>query len=88
MLVTSPLDLHMAPPLTASAATTLGYPCPLSACSTRRYDEGWGAAERADTRLKCSDGIIHYVHSQVLSLWSTVLRNMIVLIPGNWSHTL
>ena len=50
--------------------------------STRRYDEAWGAAERADTRLKCSDGIIHHVHSQLLSLWSSVLRNMIALIPG------
>lgn len=50
--------------------------------STRRYDEAWGAAERADTRLKCCDGVIHHVHSQVLSLWSTVLRNMIVLIPS------
>ncbi|KAF8065639.1 hypothetical protein HT031_003240 [Scenedesmus sp. PABB004] len=27
--------------------------------STRRYDEHWGAAERADTRLKCGDGAVH-----------------------------
>lgn len=57
------------------------FPC-ATANSTRRYDEAWGAGERADTRLKCSDGVIHNVHSQVLSLWSSVLRNMIVLIPG------
>lgn len=49
--------------------------------STRRYDEHWGAAERADTRLKCSDSIIHHVHSQIVSCWSPVLRDMINLVP-------
>ena len=49
--------------------------------STRRYDEHWGAAERADTRLKCSDNIIHHVHSQIVSCWSPVLRDMINLVP-------
>jgi hypothetical protein len=53
--------------------------------SSRRYDEYWGAAERADTRLKCKDNTIHHVHSQILSCWSPVLRDMITQQP---SHSL
>lgn len=51
--------------------------------SARRYDEYWGAAERADTRLKCKDNTIHHVHSQILSCWSPVLRDMITQQPAH-----
>ncbi|KAF6255718.1 hypothetical protein COO60DRAFT_187959 [Scenedesmus sp. NREL 46B-D3] len=50
--------------------------------STRRYDEYWGAAEKSDARLKCGDGTIHHVHSQMCLLWSPVLRDMINLYPA------
>lgn len=49
--------------------------------STRRYDEFWGAAEKSDTRIKCKDGTIHHVHSQMCILWSPVLRDIISLYP-------
>lgn len=49
--------------------------------STRRFDEHWGAAENADVRLKCSDGVVMHVHSQIVSCWSPVLRDMVTLYP-------
>lgn len=53
--------------------------------SQRRYDCYWGAAEGADTSLKCCDGQICHVHSQILACWSPVLRDLIALYP---THTL
>lgn len=48
--------------------------------SQRRYDDHWGAAEGADCRAKCADGRILHIHSQLLSLASPVLRDMLTLL--------